>query len=65
MKPDITKRLDNFLVNKKAELLTTGSTSNLITFDKSNFDRKEIKYLNKKAEEMGLTIYWYDTTEDE
>lgn len=58
MKPDITKRLDDIL---KPYLL---ATPRKVRLDIASFDKKEIKYLNKKAKDKDITIEWYNSEEE-
>ena len=58
MKPDITKRLDDIL---KPYLLVIPRK---VRLDIASFDKKEIKYLNKKAKDKDITIEWYNSEEE-
>lgn len=59
MKPDITNRLNDILIEARER-----GTIYPLYLDLNNFNKKEIKYLNKKAEEMKIEIYWYDSIDD-
>ena len=56
MKPDITRHLDKYLENAEGCELR---------LEKNNFDKKEIKYLNKRAKEKDISIIWYDSNEED
>lgn len=58
MKPDITRRLDEIL-----EVINPNPLG--VRLDAASFNKKEIKYLNKKAKEKGIEIDWYDSSDDE
>lgn len=59
MKPDMTNRLNDILIEARER----GDIYPLY-LDTNNFSKKEIKYLNKKADELKIEIYWYDSIDD-